>query len=136
VTDDRLTGVRLAGGRVVATTALVVATRMVARSGLLAGLGLETAELRVGDHVVGRYVPADPMGATAVPGVWVAGNVADLQAQVGAAAAGGARAAAGVNADLVTADVRIAVAGRRGPFDPAAERQVAARVPAHRGHVV
>ena len=67
----------------------------------------------MGDHVVGRSVPADPTGATAVPGVWVAGNVTDLQAQVGAAAAGGARAAAAVNADLVVADVRSAVADRR-----------------------
>ncbi len=113
VVDDHLAGARLAGGRVVPMTALVVATRMVARSDLLAGLGLELAELRIGDHVVGRYVPADPTGATTVPGVWVAGNVTDLHAQVGAAAAGGARAAAGVNADLVAADVRAAVAHRR-----------------------
>ena len=26
-------------------------------------------------HVIGTYVAADPTGATAVPGVWVAGNV-------------------------------------------------------------
>ena len=38
--------------------------------------------------VFGSYVPSEPMGATAVPGVWVAGNVANLQAQVMAAAGG------------------------------------------------
>jgi hypothetical protein len=43
-----------------------------------------------------------------VPGVWVAGNVTDLAAQVGAAAAAGAQ----INADLVAEETRQAVAGR------------------------
>jgi hypothetical protein len=42
--------------------------------------------------------------------VWVAGNSTDLSAQVGAAAAGGARAAAHHNADLVAEDTDRAVA--------------------------
>ena len=43
----------------------------------------------MGGDVIGTYVPSDPMGATDVPGVWVAGNVADLSEQViGSAAAG------------------------------------------------
>ena len=43
----------------------------------------------MGGHVIGSYVAADPTGATEVPGVWVAGNVANLMEQViGAAAAG------------------------------------------------
>ena len=37
----------------------------------------------LGDHAVGQYVPSGPMsGATTVPGVYVAGNVADPMAQV------------------------------------------------------
>ena len=64
--------------------AVVVATRMVARAGFLAGLGLRAVEHPSG---VGEYIPADPTGRTEVPGVWVAGNVTDLTAQVGAAAA-------------------------------------------------
>jgi thioredoxin reductase len=60
------------------------------------------------------YVPADPTGAgaTAVPGVWVAGNVADPRAQVIVAAAAGLDAAAALNADLIAEDVRLAVAAR------------------------
>lgn len=36
-----------------------------------------------------------------MPGVWVAGNVTDLFAQLGPAAAAGAATAAQINADLV-----------------------------------
>jgi hypothetical protein len=42
--------------------------------------------------------------------VWVAGNVTDLAAQVGAAAAGGAMAGAVINADLVEEETRAAMA--------------------------
>jgi thioredoxin reductase len=110
VTDDRLTGVRLADGRVVARAALVVGPRFVARSAVLDDLGVATAEHPVG----GRYVPAvDPVGRTAVPGVWVAGNVTDLSAQVIAAAAAGNTAGAQLNADLVAEDTARAVARHR-----------------------
>jgi hypothetical protein len=52
--------------------------------------------------------------AVAVPGVWVAGNAADLTAQVGASAAAGALAGAHMNADLVTADTAAALAAAQG----------------------
>lgn len=110
VVDDRLAGVRLRDGRVIAREAVAVATRMVARAGFLADLGLAPVEHPNG---VGELVAADPTGRTAVPGVWVAGNVADLTAQVGAAAAGGATAAAQLNADLVAEDTARAVAAYR-----------------------
>jgi thioredoxin reductase len=97
---------------VVPRTALVVAPRFTARAGVLASLGLDAVPQEMNGHVVGSYVPADPMGATAVPGVWVAGNVADLRAQVIASAAAGLNAAAAVNADLIAEDVRLAVAAR------------------------
>jgi hypothetical protein len=45
--------------------------------------------------------------------VWVAGNVTDLTAQVGAAAAAGAMAGAQINADLVDEETRAAVAELR-----------------------
>jgi thioredoxin reductase len=113
VTDDRLTGVRLASGVVVPLQALVVAPRFTARADVLTSLGLETVEMEMGGHVVGSYVPADPMGATAVPGVWVAGNVTDLKAQVISSAAGGLNAGAAINADLIAEDARQAVAAAR-----------------------
>jgi thioredoxin reductase len=65
---------------------------------------------------MGEHLPADATGRTDVPGVWVAGNVTDLSAQVGAAAAAGALAAAQVNYDLVVEDTGRAVAATREPL--------------------
>ncbi|TFV92935.1 NAD(P)/FAD-dependent oxidoreductase [Blastococcus sp. CT_GayMR20] len=113
VAGGRLSGVRLVSGEVVLRDAVVVAPRFTARADLLADLGLETVELEAHGTVMGSYVPADAMGATAVPGVWVAGNVANLQAQVIAAAAGGLNAGAAINADLIAEDTRLAVAAHR-----------------------
>jgi thioredoxin reductase len=53
------------------------------------------------------------MGATAVPGVWVAGNVANLMDQVMSAAAAGVRAGAAINHDLIAEETRRAVAAAR-----------------------
>jgi thioredoxin reductase len=135
VTDDRLTGVTLAGGGVIPTQALVIAPRFTARAGILTGLGLEPAELEMRGHVIGSHIAADPSGATAVPGVWVAGNVADPLAQVIVAAAAGLKAAAAINADLVAEDTARAVAARRArnlatpePFSAQVEADVCERV--------
>jgi thioredoxin reductase len=109
VSEDRLTGVRLADGTAVAREAVVVAPRFTARADLLAPLGLKPAEQEMNGAVVGTYLPADPTGATEVPGVWVAGNVADLSAQVIVAAGAGLNAAARINADLIAEETRAAV---------------------------
>jgi thioredoxin reductase len=108
VAEDRLVGVRLADDTVISTDAAVVSPRMNARAGFLAPLGIQTAE-----HPAGTYIPADATGRTEVPGVWVAGNVTDLSAQVGASAAGGAFAGAQINADLVAEETHEAVAAFR-----------------------
>ncbi|MFI5720840.1 NAD(P)/FAD-dependent oxidoreductase [Nocardia sp. NPDC051750] len=104
-----ITGLRLADGTVVAREVVAVGTRMVARAGFLDDLGLPAIEHPAG---VGRYIPADATGRTEVPGVWAAGNVTELTAQVGAAAAAGAMAGAQINADLVEEEIRAAVAAR------------------------
>ncbi|MBF6370904.1 thioredoxin reductase, partial [Nocardia puris] len=91
-------------------TTLTVAPRMIARAGFLAELGLHPVEHQSG---MGMHIPSDPVGATDVPGVWVAGNVTELSAQVGGAAAAGTIAAAHINADLVAADTAAAVEARR-----------------------
>ncbi|MDD7938810.1 NAD(P)/FAD-dependent oxidoreductase [Actinomycetospora lutea] len=110
IADGRLVGARLSDGRVVARQALVVGPRFVARSALLEELGVEVADHPLG----GRYVTtADTTGRTPVPGVWVAGNVTDLSAQVVAAAAEGTMAGARLNADLVEEDIARAVARHR-----------------------
>ena len=110
VTDDHLSGVRLGDGTVVPRRALGVATRLVARSALLDGLGLRATPDPLG---TGERIEADPSGRTAVDGVWVAGNVTNLMGQVVVAAAEGHLAGAVVNADLAAEDTRLAVEARR-----------------------
>ncbi|TQF73231.1 NAD(P)/FAD-dependent oxidoreductase [Rhodococcus spelaei] len=112
VADDRLAGVRMTTGELVARQAVVVAPRFTARSEVLTSLGLEPTEQVMAGEVIGTYVAADPTGATAVPGVWVAGNVADLRAQVIVAAAAGVNAGAAISASLIDEDVADAVAAR------------------------
>ncbi|NJC72562.1 NAD(P)/FAD-dependent oxidoreductase [Planosporangium thailandense] len=116
IVEDRLTGVRLSDGTVVGCEVLAVSSRMAARADFLSALGLRPAEHPAG---VGEHIPADPTGRTDVPGVWVAGNVTDLAAQVGTAAAAGATAAAAINADLVAEETRQAVAAYRDPISAA-----------------
>ncbi|MEV8425305.1 NAD(P)/FAD-dependent oxidoreductase [Streptomyces niveus] len=114
VTDDRLTGVTLAGGRVIPVSAVVVAPLFTARGGLLADLGAPAVDREMAGQVVGSHVPTDPAGATSVPGVWAAGNVADPTETVIGSAVAGLRAGAAINADLTAEDTRRAVAARRG----------------------
>lgn len=107
---DRLVGVRLESGEVVERDALVVAPTMVARAGFLADLGLAPVAHPSG---LGEHIHVEAGGRTSVPGVWAAGNVTDLAAQVGASAAAGAFAAAQVNMDLVEEETAAAVEQRR-----------------------
>ncbi|GAA0968952.1 hypothetical protein GCM10009555_015190 [Acrocarpospora macrocephala] len=110
VADDRITGVRLSDGTVIARQAVVVAPQFVASSQVLATLGLRPTPHPSGH---GAFIAADPTGLTEVPGVWVAGNVTNLMAQVVTAAAEGVSAAAAINADLITEDTRRAVTAYR-----------------------
>ncbi|WP_116453639.1 bifunctional NAD(P)/FAD-dependent oxidoreductase/class I SAM-dependent methyltransferase [Blastococcus litoris] len=114
-TGGRLSGVRMASGEVVAREVVVAPPRMDANSSVLDSLGLRAEEFEMNGTVVGTYIPSEPMGATSVPGVWVAGNVANLQAQVISAAAAGLNAAAHINMDLITEDARLAVAAAQRP---------------------
>jgi thioredoxin reductase len=107
----RLSGVRLSDGRYVARSVVVAGPRMVARSAVLNSLGLRPVPHPLG-AAAGEFVESDRTGLTAVPGVWVAGNVTDLQAQVITAAAQGLTAAAAVNWDLITEETQRAVAAR------------------------
>lgn len=131
VEGDRLTGVRMASGRTVARDVLVVAPRFTARVPPVPGLVAE--EQRMGDHVLGSAIPVGPTGATVVPGVWAAGNVVELQAQVIGSAAAGVMAGAAINADLVAEDARRAVEARRS-FSAVVEREVGERVLGDRRH--
>src|ERR1700683_2433160 len=107
--DGGLTGGRLGDGTRVFLDGLVVAPRMTARAELLAPLGLAPSEVVMGGQVIGTQIEADPSGATSVPGVWVAGNLAAINAQVISAAAAGLTAGAVINADLAAEDAEHAV---------------------------
>jgi len=122
VVDDRLSGVRLRDGTIVARQALVVGPRVVARSQVLASLGLHPTAHPLG---VGEFVAADATGLTEVPGVWVAGNVTDLSAQVVSAAAAGVFAGAAIDADLIAEDTRQAVTAYRNQRSGASARVAA-----------
>ncbi|MEU6843804.1 NAD(P)/FAD-dependent oxidoreductase [Streptomyces sp. NPDC046716] len=121
VTDDRLTGVRLVGGREFPRSVFVVPTRTVPRDGLLSALGAATKETPAGP-----FVDVDPTGQTSVPGVWAVGNAAGPAEQVVNAASAGYRAGAFINAQLVMSDAtRDAERRRAGVFSPEGERAVA-----------
>jgi thioredoxin reductase len=129
VAGDRITGVRLADGTVFAREVIVVGPRATLRAGFLAGLGLHPQPHPSG---MGEHLPvADPTGRSTVPGVWLAGNVTDPSAQVGAAAAAGAQAGAMINFDILTEDTNAAVAARNAaatatadPFSAATEARI------------
>jgi thioredoxin reductase len=108
VEDDRLAGVELPDGTVVRRAALFVPPTFLPHDGLLVSLGCERDER--------GWVVRNATGRTSVPGVWVAGNVANPRAQVITAAGEGSAAAIDLNADLVLEDVQHAV--RNAPTHP------------------
>lgn len=116
--DDALSGVTLADGTVVPLDALAVGLRFSARSELLTSLGLHAVPHTMG---LGEVIEADPTGATSVPGVRVAGNVADPSATVIAATAQGSLVGAHTNLELVMEETDAAVArsGERPTLDGA-----------------
>ena len=103
--NGSLAGVRLADGQVVPRRVLGVSPQMQARTQGLEGLGLPVQDV----PNIGYAFASGPAGTTEVPGVWVAGNVTDPVAQVGASAAAGALAGADINKMLVLADTEAAV---------------------------
>jgi thioredoxin reductase len=102
VEDDRLCAVEMTDGRIVPRDAVFVPPRFVPNVDLLVALGVAVDK--------NGWPTRDASGLTSVPGVWVAGNVANPRAQVITAAGEGSAAAIAINADLVEDDVRTAVA--------------------------
>ncbi len=101
VQDHQLTAVAMVDGRSIPRQALFVPPRFVPNDDLLTGVGCEVDEQ--------GWVIAGPNGTTSVPGLWVAGNVANPRAQVISAAGEGSAAAIAINTDLVGDDVCTAV---------------------------
>ncbi|MEU9589009.1 NAD(P)/FAD-dependent oxidoreductase [Streptomyces sp. NPDC048219] len=101
VEDDRLTGVRMAGGGSVHDrSVLFLAPRAVPQTGLMEQLGAELQETPFG-----AYPVVDPTGRTTVPGVWTAGNAMGFAEQVVHAASGGYRAASTIVGELIMSDL-------------------------------
>jgi thioredoxin reductase len=108
IDDDHLCGVEMADGRTIGRDALFVPPRFVPNNDLLLDLGCDIDE--------DGWVATAASGQTSVPGVWVAGNVANPRAQVITAAGEGSAGAIALNADLVDEDVMNAVRGfNHGP---------------------
>ncbi|MDQ3158415.1 MAG: NAD(P)/FAD-dependent oxidoreductase [Actinomycetota bacterium] len=101
VKDDHLCGVEMDNGLTVPRDALFVPPHFIPNSNLLIGLGC--------DLDAQGWVVTDNSGHTSVPGVWVAGNLANPRAQVITAAGEGSTAAIALNAHLVEEEVRTAV---------------------------
>ena len=101
VTSDRLTGIELDDGRIIARAAAFVRPRFSPNSDLLLDLGCS-------EEAPG-WVVTDAVGRTSEAGVWAAGNATNPRAQVITAAGEGSAAAIALNADLVEDDVRNAV---------------------------
>jgi thioredoxin reductase (NADPH) len=112
VQDDKLSAVTLDNGSAVPLEVLVVSPATVSRADMLQALGLEPGGLEEGP---GTHLQTDESGLTSCPGVWAAGNVTDVSAQVMTAAAAGLKAAAAINADLILEDTRLAVEAARAP---------------------
>ncbi len=106
IADDRLTGVRLAGGApsgggtVRGLEVLYAAPRAVPDNDLLVALGAELRRTPLGDCPV-----IDERGLTSVPGLWAAGNASGFAEQVVNAASRGYRAGAAINGELLMADL-------------------------------
>jgi thioredoxin reductase len=98
IEDDRLSGIEMSSGRTVRCDAVFVPPRLVPNNTLLGALGCDLNQ--------DGWVVTGVDGRTGVPGVWVAGNLANPRAQVITAAGEGSAAAMAMNADLVDEDVR------------------------------
>lgn len=107
VNNDRLSGLVLTDGRVVARDVLFVPPRFVPNDDVFGGLGCAVDD--------SGWVITDSTGRTSIVGVWAAGNVSNPRAQVITSAGEGSTAAIAINADLVDEDVRNAVLRGQGP---------------------
>ena len=102
VEADRIAGVELTDGRLIARTAVFIRPGNHPHAdGLLSGLGCELDEA--------GFVTVDTAGRTSISGVWAAGNVVDPRAQVITSAGAGSTAAIAINADLVQDDLQRAM---------------------------
>jgi thioredoxin reductase/SAM-dependent methyltransferase len=100
--DGGVAAVELADQRRIDADAVVVAPRFRARAEPFASLGVQTVAHATG---LGDVLETDDAGATAIPGLYAAGNVADPSQQVLHAAANGSWVGAMISFDLAHEDL-------------------------------
>ena len=103
--DGRIAAVELTDHSRIDADTVVVSPRFKVRAEPFASLGLEPAAHPTG---LGDFVETDATGATAVPGLYAAGNVTDPSQQVLQAAADGSRVGAMISFSLADDDIRTA----------------------------
>ena len=103
--DGHVAAVELTDRERIDADAVAVGPRFRVRAEPFAALGLRTAAHPNG---LGDFVETDATGATAVPGLYAAGNVTDPSQQVLQAAADGSRVGAMISFSLAHDDVRAA----------------------------
>ena len=104
--DGHVAAVELTDGVRIDADAVVIGPRFKARAEALTSLGLKPAEHESG---LGDFIETDATGATAIPGVYAAGNVADPSQQLLQAAANGSRVGAMISFSLAHEDIAAAV---------------------------
>ena len=120
--DGHVAAVELTDGDRIDADAVVIGARFRVRAEPFASLGLEPAEHPTG---LGDFVETDATGATAVPGLYAAGNVTDPSQQVLQAAADGSRVGAMISFSLAHDDIerRRPTVGQRGRLGPPLRRR-------------
>jgi thioredoxin reductase/SAM-dependent methyltransferase len=101
--DGRVAAVELADGERLAADAIAIAPRFRVRAEPFTALGLQAVEHPNG---LGDFVETDPLGETAVPGLYAAGNLTDPSQQVLQAAANGSRVGGMIGFSLAAEDIR------------------------------
>jgi thioredoxin reductase len=110
--DGHVAAVELTGGDRIDADAVVIGARFRVRTEPFASLGLKPAEHPTG---LGDFVETDETGATAVPGLYAAGNVTDPSQQVLQAAAAGSRVGGMISFSLAHDDIE--AAARPSPIE-------------------
>ncbi|MGH9107913.1 MAG: FAD-dependent oxidoreductase [Acidimicrobiales bacterium] len=103
--DGHLAAVELAGEERIEADAVVVSPRFQVRAEPFLSLGLRPASHPTG---LGDFLETDATGATAIPGLYAAGNVTDPSQQAVHAAADGSRVGAMISFSLAHDDIRAA----------------------------
>jgi thioredoxin reductase/SAM-dependent methyltransferase len=103
--EGQVAVVELADGERMDADVVVVGPRFRVRAEPFASLGLQTA---VHPSGLGDFIETDSTGATAVRGLYAAGNVTDPSQQVSQAAANGSRVGAMISFSLADDDIRAA----------------------------